>query len=66
MSEDSADQANPQGEDTAPADSSVSAKLKDLQHRLELAQDPGSESAKAKRDAAGLTTPRQRIDALLD
>ena len=66
MSEDSADQANPQGEDTARADSSVSAKLKDLQHRLELAQDPGSESAKAKRDAAGLTTPRQRIDALLD
>ncbi len=41
-------------------------KLEELGRRLEKAQDPGSENAKAKRDEAGLTTPRQRIDALLD
>ena len=41
-------------------------KLADLRARLEKAQDPGSERSRAKRDAAGLTTPRQRIAALLD
>ncbi|GGG79583.1 acetyl-CoA carboxylase subunit beta [Corynebacterium pelargi] len=41
-------------------------KLADLRARLEKAQDPGSERARAKRDAAGFTTPRQRIDRLLD
>ena len=41
-------------------------KLADLHARLEKAQDPGSERARAKRDAAGLTSPRQRIDRLLD
>ena len=41
-------------------------KIKGLQERLDMAQDPGSEKAKAKRDEAGLTSPRQRIDALLD
>ncbi|MDO4685493.1 MAG: acyl-CoA carboxylase subunit beta [Corynebacterium sp.] len=41
-------------------------KLADLRARLAKAQDPGSERARAKRDAAGLTTPRQRIDRLLD
>ena len=44
----------------------TSGKLADLERRLELAQDPGSERAKAKRDEAGFTTPRQRIAALLD
>lgn len=41
-------------------------KLADLRARLEKAQDPGSEKSRAKRDEAGLTSPRQRIDALLD
>ena len=41
-------------------------KLADLRRRLEKAQDPGSERARAKRDEAGRTTPRQRINALLD
>lgn len=41
-------------------------KLADLKVRLRQAQDPGSERSRAKRDAAGLTTPRQRIDRLLD
>lgn len=41
-------------------------KLADLRERLEKAQDPGSERARAKRDAAGRTTPRQRIQRLLD
>lgn len=41
-------------------------KLAELTRRLDKAQDPGSERARAKRDEAGLTTPRQRIDALLD
>ena len=44
----------------------TAAKLEELGRRLEKAQDPGSERARAKRDEAGLTTPRQRIDALLD
>ncbi|MDY3128368.1 MAG: acyl-CoA carboxylase subunit beta [Corynebacterium sp.] len=41
-------------------------KLADLRTRLEQAQDPGSERARAKRDEAGRTTPRQRIQSLLD
>ncbi|MFV8381495.1 acyl-CoA carboxylase subunit beta [Corynebacterium hindlerae] len=41
-------------------------KLADLRARLEKAKDPGSERARARRDEAGLTTPRQRIDRLLD
>ena len=41
-------------------------KLADLKERLAEAQDPGSERAKARRDAAGLTTPRQRIARLVD
>ncbi|MDU0479136.1 acyl-CoA carboxylase subunit beta [Staphylococcus chromogenes] len=45
---------------------STAEKLADLRARLEKAQDPGSERARAKRDEAGLTTPRQRIDRLLD
>lgn len=64
---------NTPSESTAATDAAVTpvadttaAKLEDLHRRLELSLDPGSESAKAKRDAAGFTTPRQRIDALLD
>ena len=41
-------------------------KLADLRDRLERAQDPGSERARKRRDDAGQTTPRQRINALLD
>lgn len=41
-------------------------KLADLRARLEKAKDPGSEKARERRDAAGHTTPRQRIDRLLD
>lgn len=47
-------------------ETSTASKLEELHARLEKSLDPGSESAKAKRDAAGFTTPRQRIDALLD
>ncbi|MEJ4100859.1 acyl-CoA carboxylase subunit beta [Corynebacterium mastitidis] len=46
--------------------STTAQKLADLQERLDKAQDPGSERARAKRDEAGRTTPRQRIAALLD
>ena len=45
---------------------STAAKLADLRSRLDKAQDPGSERSRKKRDEAGRTTPRQRIDALLD
>ena len=41
-------------------------KLAELRERLERAQDPGSERARKRRDDAGQTTPRQRINALLD
>ena len=41
-------------------------KLADLRARLDKARDPGSERARKKRDDAGRSTPRQRIDALLD
>ena len=40
-------------------------KLADLRDRLERAQDPGSERARKRRDDAGQTTPRQRINACL-
>ncbi|PRQ11863.1 methylmalonyl-CoA carboxyltransferase [Corynebacterium sp. 13CS0277] len=46
--------------------STTAEKLADLRARLDKAQDPGSEKSRAKRDAAGLTTPRQRINRLLD
>ncbi|MHA2789996.1 acyl-CoA carboxylase subunit beta [Corynebacterium sp. S7] len=41
-------------------------KLADLRARLETAKDPGSERSRKKRDDAGQTTPRERINALLD
>ena len=41
-------------------------KLAELRERLERAQDPGSERARKRRDDSGQTTPRQRINALLD
>lgn len=41
-------------------------KLADLRARLETARDPGSERARASRDAAGRSTPRERIARLLD
>lgn len=41
-------------------------KLEDLRQRLERAQDPGSERSRKRRDDAGRSTPRQRINALLD
>lgn len=41
-------------------------KIADLRERLQQAQDPGSERARAKRDAAGRSTPRERIAELLD
>ncbi len=41
-------------------------KLSDLRERLEKAQDPGSERSRKKRDDAGRSTPRQRINMLLD
>ena len=45
---------------------STADKLADLRERLDKAQDPGSERSRKRRDDAGRTTPRQRIDALLD
>ena len=47
-------------------DTSTADKLADLRARLDRARDPGSERARAKRDEAGQTTPRERIAALLD
>ncbi len=47
-------------------ESTTAAKLADLRARLDKAQDPGSERARRRRDDAGRTTPRQRINALLD
>ncbi|MDN6708987.1 MAG: acyl-CoA carboxylase subunit beta [Corynebacterium casei] len=41
-------------------------KIADLSARLEQAQDPGSERSRKRRDDAGHSTPRQRINALLD
>ena len=46
--------------------STTAEKLADLRERLEKAQDPGSESARARRDEAGRSTPRERIHRLLD
>ncbi len=44
----------------------MAEKLADLRARLEQAQDPGSERAKARRDEAGDTSPRERIAQLVD
>lgn len=44
----------------------TAGKLENLRGLLDKSLDPGSERAKARRAAAGRTTPRQRIDALLD
>lgn len=41
-------------------------KLADLRERLEQAKNPGSPRAIARREAEGRSTPRERIDALLD
>ena len=41
-------------------------KIADLGERLAQAQDPGSERSRKRRDDAGQSTPRQRINALLD
>ena len=41
-------------------------KLAELRVKTEEALDPGSDRAKARRDAAGLTPPRVRIAELLD
>ncbi|AWB82777.1 methylmalonyl-CoA carboxyltransferase [Corynebacterium yudongzhengii] len=46
--------------------STTAEKLADLRERLEKAQDPGSENARKKRDDAGRSTPRERINRLLD
>lgn len=46
--------------------STTAEKLADLRSRLATAQDPGSERARARRDEAGRSTPRQRINRLLD
>lgn len=48
------------------SNTTTAEKLADLRARLEIAKDPGSERARKKRDEEGRTTPRQRIDALLD
>ena len=48
------------------SENTVPAQLADLRQRVAQAQDPGSERARARRDEAGRTTPRQRIAALLD
>ena len=50
----------------ATSGTTTSEKLADLRSRLAKAQEPGSERARAKRDEAGITTPRQRIQRLLD
>nr|WP_282440180.1 acyl-CoA carboxylase subunit beta [Corynebacterium simulans] len=52
------------GEDSVVA--TTAHKLEDLRQRLERAQDPGSERSRKRRDDAGRSTPRQRINALLD
>ncbi|ALC06925.1 Propionyl-CoA carboxylase beta chain [Corynebacterium deserti GIMN1.010] len=48
------------------SNTTTAEKLADLRARLEIAKDPGSERARKKRDDEGRTTPRQRIDSLLD
>ncbi|MDN8578977.1 acyl-CoA carboxylase subunit beta [Corynebacterium bovis] len=57
---------NPQFGGDHPGPLTTAEKLADLHRRLAAAEDPGSERAKAKRDAAGISTPRQRIDQLVD
>ena len=44
------------------AKQSTAEKLADLRERLDKAQDPGSERSRKRRDEAGRTTPRQRIN----
>ena len=46
------------------AKQTTAEKLADLRKRLEEAQDPGSERSRTRRDEAGRTTPRQRINEL--
>ncbi|OFJ53940.1 acyl-CoA carboxylase subunit beta [Mycolicibacterium grossiae] len=41
-------------------------KLAELREKLQLAQDPGDEKAKARRDKKGIPSARARIHALLD
>ncbi|AGG67837.1 acyl-CoA carboxylase subunit beta [Corynebacterium callunae] len=48
------------------SNTTTAEKLADLRARLEIAKDPGSERARKKRDDEGRTTPRQRINSLLD
>lgn len=48
------------------AKQTTAEKLADLRERLDKAQDPGSERSRKRRDEAGRTTPRQRINELLD
>ena len=46
--------------------STTAGKLDDLYRRLEAAKDPGSERAKARRDAKGLPSARARMRMLFD
>lgn len=48
------------------SNTTTAEKLADLRARLDKAEDPGSERARKKRDEEGRSTPRQRINALLD
>ena len=48
------------------AKQTTAEKLADLRERLDKAQDPGSERSRKRRDDAGRSTPRQRINALLE
>lgn len=57
---------NSDNPDSAHTGTTTAEKIADLKQRLAQAQDPGSERSRAKRDAAGRTTPRQRIERLLD
>ncbi|MFT3898694.1 MAG: acyl-CoA carboxylase subunit beta [Gordonia sp. (in: high G+C Gram-positive bacteria)] len=41
-------------------------KLADLEHKLELAKEPGGERAIAKREKKGICSPRERLDMLFD
>lgn len=46
--------------------STTAEKLAELRAKLELAKEPGSEAAVAKREKKGIPSARARIDALLD
>ncbi|MFT4199745.1 acyl-CoA carboxylase subunit beta [Gordonia sp. (in: high G+C Gram-positive bacteria)] len=41
-------------------------KLADLEHKLELAKEPGGERAIAKREKKGICSPRERLNMLFD